>query len=103
LILDSATLADFDIVSSSIAGGPTLLGLVDRTRTRIGREHLRRSLIAPPRSVETVLALQRAHQALAAEAVRYHEIVDRVDLDGVDRLWVCRRRNRRAVSRDQRA
>jgi DNA mismatch repair protein MutS len=85
VILDSATLRDLDVVSASTTGGPTLLGLVDRTRTRIGREHLRRHLTAPPHAVEAILARQHAHRSLAAEASRYRAILDRVDLDAIER------------------
>ena len=84
MILDPATLNDLDVVSTSIADGPTLLSLVDRTRTHVGREHLRRRLTAPARSVEAILDLQRAHQALAADADAYRRVVHRVDLDAAD-------------------
>jgi hypothetical protein len=62
---DPATLADLDVLSTPIAGGPTLLALVDRTRTRAGRDHLRRRLTTPPHEAEAILALQQAHQTLA--------------------------------------
>ena len=84
MTLDSATLNDLEVVSTSIAGGPTLLALVDRTRTRAGREHLRRRLMAPAGSVEAILDLQRAHQALAAHADAYRNVIHRVDPDAAD-------------------
>jgi DNA mismatch repair protein MutS len=84
MFLDPATLHDLDVLSTSPARGPTLLRLVDRTRTRAGREQLRRRLIASAHSAESILALQRAHQVLAAEAVSFRTTVDRADSDGVE-------------------
>jgi hypothetical protein len=86
MFLDSATLHDLEVFSTSAACGPTLVSLVDRTRTRAGRKHLCRHLVAPAaHSAEEILALQRAHQVLAAEAVTYRTIVDRADADGAER------------------
>jgi DNA mismatch repair protein MutS len=86
MFMDSATLHDLEVFSTSAACGPTLVSLVDRTRTRAGRKHLCRRLVAPAaHSAEEILALQRAHQALAAEAVTYRTIVDRADADGAER------------------
>jgi len=59
--------------------------LVDRTRTRVGREQLRRRLRTPADSVDAILALQQAHRLLAAEAQAYRWIVDRADADGAER------------------
>jgi len=84
MFLDSATLHDLDVLSTSPARGPTLLRLVDRTRTRAGREQLRRRLITSAHSAESILALQRAHQVLAAEAFNFRTTVDRADSDGVE-------------------
>jgi DNA mismatch repair protein MutS len=84
MIVDTATQRDLDIGSSPIAGGPTLLGMIDRTWSRSGRERIRKELFAP-HSVDEILALQRAHQALAAAYTSYHEILSRIDLDGAER------------------
>jgi DNA mismatch repair protein MutS len=62
-----------------------LLGLVDRTRTRAGRDALRQRLVAPGESAEHILALQRAHQLLAADAASYRVTLDRVDSDSIER------------------
>src|SRR5262249_27135390 len=83
--LDPATLADLEIVSTPIAGGPTLLGLLDRTRIRGGRDHLRRRLTAPPHEAAEIIALQQAHRTFAADAASYRTILDRVDLDQIER------------------
>ena len=85
ILIDPGTLRDLDILSTSAVGGQTLVGLVDRTRTRLGREQLRRRLMAPVQSAEVILARQRAHQVLAAHANTYRSLVDEADLDGVDR------------------
>ncbi len=82
--IDPATLHDLDVLSTSTPRGPTLLGLVDRTRTRAGRDALRQRLVAPGESAEHIVALQRAHQLLAADAASYRVILDRVDSDSVE-------------------
>jgi DNA mismatch repair protein MutS len=84
--IDPATLHDLDVFSTSTPRGPTLFSLVDRTRSRAGREALRQRLVAPSDSAEEgILALQRAHQSLAADAASYRTIVDRTDTDGAER------------------
>jgi DNA mismatch repair ATPase MutS len=84
MFLDTATLQDLEIVPTPTTRGMTLWRLVDRTRTRLGREALRQRLLAPPHTAEGILALQRAHQALAAQASTYRTALDRADLDGVE-------------------
>lgn len=85
MIIDSDTLRDLDVISTSAARGRTLLDLVDRTRTRSGGEHLRRRLTTWTASNSAIRALQQAHQALAADASAYRTVVDRADPDGVER------------------
>ena len=84
-LLDAATLHDLDILSSSVRQGATVFGLVDRTRTRAGREALRQCVAAPGNSAEQILALQRAHQCLAADAATYRVLFDSVQLDNLER------------------
>jgi DNA mismatch repair ATPase MutS len=84
MFIDPGTLHDLDVLSTSTRGG-TLFGLVDRTRSRVGSEQLRRRLASPPRSSEQVLAHQRAHRELAANAVEYRRSLDAAGLDAVDR------------------
>jgi DNA mismatch repair protein MutS len=84
MFLDSATLQDLEIVPTPLTRGTTLWSLVDRTRTRVGREVLRERLLAPPHAADQILALQRAHQVLAAEASAYRTTLDRADSDGVE-------------------
>jgi DNA mismatch repair ATPase MutS len=82
---DPATLHDLDVLSTSAARGPTVAGLLDRTRSRAGREALRRALVAPGNSADVIVALQGAHQALAADAASFRTIFDRADPDAVER------------------
>lgn len=82
---DPATLHDLDVLSTSTPRGPTLVDLVDHTRSRAGREALRRRLVQPGTSAESILALQRAHQALAADAAAYRAMCDRADCDSAER------------------
>jgi DNA mismatch repair protein MutS len=84
--IDPATLHDLDVFSTSTPRGPTLFSLVDRTRSRAGREALRQRLVAPSDSAEEgILLLQRAHQSLAADAASYRTIFDCTDTDAVER------------------
>lgn len=66
--LDSKTLSDLEVLSTSANGGLTLFKLIDRTRTRAGRACLRRLLAEPLRTPEEILAAQIAHQELAGDA-----------------------------------
>src|SRR5690349_7201580 len=85
MFIDPGTLHDLDVLSTSSTRGGTLFGLVDRTRSRVGSEQLRRRLASPPRSSEQVLAHQRAHRELAANTVEYRKSLDAAGLDPVDR------------------
>jgi hypothetical protein len=85
MFLDTATLQNLDIVPLPTARGTTLWTLVDRTRTRVGSKHLRDRLFNPPHEVDTILALQRAHQELAADASAYRDALDRTEADEVER------------------
>jgi DNA mismatch repair protein MutS len=85
MALDHATLHDLDVLSTSTPRGPTLVSLVDRSKSRAGREALRWRLVTPSQSAEEIVALQRAHQALVADAAGYRSIFDRTDTDAVER------------------
>jgi DNA mismatch repair ATPase MutS len=65
--------------------GTTLWSLVNRTRTRVGSEALCERLLNPPHKADEILALQRAHQMLAAEATVYRHTLDRTAADEVER------------------
>jgi DNA mismatch repair protein MutS len=84
MFLDSATLQDLEILPSPHKRGITLWDLLDRTETRIGREALRERLSTPPGSAGEILALQAAHQAIAARSECVRRLLKAADLDGVD-------------------
>jgi DNA mismatch repair protein MutS len=83
--LDASTLRDLEVLSASVPRGPTILDLVDRTRSRAGRDALRRQLASPSGSAEEILARQRAHRALAADSDRCRDLFQRIGCDGVER------------------
>jgi DNA mismatch repair ATPase MutS len=85
LTLDAATLIDLEVLSTSTANGPTLLKLIDRTRTRAGRENLRRRLASPLRRASEIVALQAAHQELADDAAAFDAILRASCADDVER------------------
>jgi DNA mismatch repair protein MutS len=85
MFIDSATLQDLEIVPMPTVCGTTVWSLINRTRTRVGSEALRERLLNPPDTPEDILALQRAHQALAAEAGAYRQTLDRTAADEVER------------------
>jgi len=82
--LDAATLRDLDVLSTATLDGQTLLALVDRTRTSVGREQLRRKLRTPEDSADRILGVQNAHRTIAANAREYRSIIDRAYLDETD-------------------
>jgi len=85
VLIDAATLHDLDVLTASTPHGRTLWSLVDRTRSRAGREHLRGSLIAPAPTTDGIVQRQRAHQALGRELDGYGRLLDAVEAEAVDR------------------
>jgi DNA mismatch repair ATPase MutS len=85
MFVDVATLQDLEILATPAVRGTTLWSLVNRTRTRAGGEALRERFLNPPHTAEEILALQRAHQVLAADANAYRQTLERVNADGVER------------------
>ena len=85
MFIDSASLQDLEIVPSPTVRGTTLWSLINRTRSRVGSEALRERLLNPPHGTDDILALQRAHQVLAADAVAYRGVLDRIAGDEVER------------------
>src|SRR5689334_7901683 len=84
MVVDPGTLRDLDVFDAATPRGTTLWSLVDRTRSRAGREHLRRRLVDSRGSASEVLDRQRAHQALAAMS-GIGATLQAVDGDGVER------------------
>ncbi len=85
MFIDSASLQDLEVVPSPTVRGTTLWSLINQTRSRVGGEALRKRLLNPPHGVDDILALQRAHQVLAADAAAYRGILDRIAGDEVER------------------
>lgn len=85
MFIDSATLQDLEIVPMPTVRGTTLWSLVNRTRTRVGSEALRERLLSPPHTADEILALQRAHQVLAADASAYRHTLDQAAAADVER------------------
>ena len=85
MLIDAATLHDLDVLTASTPRGRTLWSLVDRTRSRAGREHLRQRLVAPDHTAAGIVARQRAHQALARDLGGYGRLLDALGADAVDR------------------
>jgi DNA mismatch repair ATPase MutS len=81
--LDPATLQDLEVFTTSAPGGVTVISLIDRTHSRIGREHLRRRLDHPARTPEEVARLQDAHRALIGVLSEVRIRLDRANLDAV--------------------
>jgi DNA mismatch repair ATPase MutS len=70
MFLDSATLQDLEIVPMPRVRGTTLWSLIDRTRTRIGREMLRERLLALPHVTERWGRRRGEYRAPRLSAVR---------------------------------
>lgn len=85
MFIDPASLHDLEIVPSPTVRGTTLWSLINRTRSRVGSEALRERLLNPPHGPDDILALQRAHQVLAADAFAYRGMLDRIAGDEVER------------------
>jgi hypothetical protein len=84
MFVDSGTLHDLEIIPTPTTRGLTLWSLVDRTKSRVGHEALRQTLLTPPQSAAEILPLQKAHQVLGAEVGRYRAMLDAADPDGVE-------------------
>jgi DNA mismatch repair protein MutS len=84
MFVDSGTLHDLEIIPTPMTRGLTLWSLLDRTRSRAGREALRHALLSPVHSAEDILALQAAHQALGGSGAAFRTILDGAGMDGVE-------------------
>src|SRR5205085_12106842 len=85
MVVDSATLQDLQVVPMPAVRGATLWSLINRTRSRVGREALRTRLLNLPHGTDDILALQRAHQAIGAASNAYRHALDTADADEVER------------------
>jgi len=84
MFLDTATLQDLEIVATPGRRGTTLWSMIDRTQTQAGAHALRQRLLAPLCTADAILSLQRAQRTLAADEA-YRALLDRADLNGVER------------------
>jgi DNA mismatch repair ATPase MutS len=84
MVVDPGTLRDLDVFDAATPRGTTIWSLVDRTRSRAGREHLRRRLVDSSGSAADILDRQRAHRALAAMS-GIDATLQAIDGDGVER------------------
>src|SRR5215831_969581 len=84
MFLDSGTLRDLEILPTASTRGETVWQLIDRTRSRAGRDALRQRFAAAPQSAHDIIRLQKAHQAIASRAVSYGTVLERLDPDGVE-------------------
>jgi len=85
MFVDGATLQDLEVVPTPVVRGPTLWSLINRTRTHVGSEALRKRLLNPPHAADDILALQRAHQKLGTELDVYRQLLDAAAADEVER------------------
>jgi DNA mismatch repair ATPase MutS len=85
MFVDSATLQDLEVVPTPAVPGPTLWGLINRTRTRVGAEALRKRLLNPSHVADDILERQRAHQAIGIASNLYRRALDAAAADEVER------------------
>jgi DNA mismatch repair protein MutS len=84
MFLDSGTLRDLEILPTATTRGMTVWQLIDRTRSRAGRDALRQRIAAAAQSEQDIVALQHAHQSIASGASSYRTVLVRSALDGVE-------------------
>jgi DNA mismatch repair ATPase MutS len=84
MFLDSGTLRDLEILPTASTRGTTVWSLIDRTKSRVGREALRQRLAAAPGSANDIIALQDAHCTIASSAGAYRIALDRSNPDAVE-------------------
>jgi DNA mismatch repair ATPase MutS len=85
MFVDTATLQDLEAMPTPMVRGATLWNLINRTRTRVGNEALRKRLLNPPHAAKDILALQRAHQALDTDLNQFRQALDGAAADDVER------------------
>jgi DNA mismatch repair ATPase MutS len=85
MYVDPETFSDLEIGPTPAARAVTVWSLLDRTRTRVGRDALRQRVTTSARSASDILDRQQSHQAIASSAGAYRASLDRADPDGVER------------------
>jgi DNA mismatch repair protein MutS len=85
VFIDDVTLRDLEVFTTNSGHGwKSLIDLVDHTQSRAGRAQLRRLLRCPLVSADDILARQRAHQVLAADAGACGAEIERAGLDAAE-------------------
>jgi len=82
VFIDKGTLLDLEIFATPAPNGLTVFSLVDRTRTELGRQKLRRRLSEPAETPDEIKVLQEAHQTIASDLAAFRTSLDRADPDG---------------------
>jgi DNA mismatch repair ATPase MutS len=103
MAVDSSTLRDLEVFSSLDAEGMTLIALLDRTHSWVGREALRRRISTPVSDPARIVELQLAHQALAGESDAVRAALNDAELDAVAAYLGSRWEPARSRSRVARA
>ena len=70
MFIDSGTLQDLEILRDADGAWHDSVESGQSHRTRVGSEALRERFLNPPHTADEILALQRAHQVLAADGER---------------------------------
>jgi DNA mismatch repair ATPase MutS len=84
MFLDAGTLRDLEILPTATTRGQTVWHLIDRTRSRAGRDALRQRFGVPSQSARDIVALQTAHQAIASDVSAYRTVLDGSHPDDVE-------------------
>jgi DNA mismatch repair protein MutS len=87
--IDSETLADLEILAST-GGAPGVLGHLDRTRTRGGRDVLSRRLTQPLGSADEIEAVQSALRYLIAHPAALTELPEEPEIVALQRYLASR-------------
>lgn len=84
MLVDHQTLRDLE-VQGTPSGAPDLLDFLDRTRTRGGREALRRRLVEPLRTARAIEAVQRSLRFIADHRSAFIRLPDEAEVNALRR------------------
>jgi DNA mismatch repair protein MutS len=84
MLIDDQTLRDLEIFQAH-GSGPAVFDVLDRTRTRGGREALRRRFRSPYSEPERILAVQRSLEFISAQRPQFNALPSDHDLAGLER------------------
>ena len=83
--VDTQTLKELQIIGASATTPSSVMQLIDRTRTSVGRQALRAKLRAPYTDRREIEAAQAAHAFLADNAATLRPLLEPTICDGVER------------------